>query len=103
MERTVWGWFDAAPVAVRDPQSGVVHPVRMSTSEAVELGVEKRRMVVFDCGDLLEVIPAEVSGVSVFEESDFCVHFSAPDSADWLLIRRRDGAKARIRRDLGLK
>lgn len=101
-ERTIWGWFDAAPVAVRDPVTGLVHAVRISTSDSVEMGVAKRRMVVFDFNGLLEVVPADAAGVAAFDDGDFCAHFSAPGSADWVLIRRRDGARARIRRDLEL-
>jgi hypothetical protein len=102
VERTIWGWFDATPVALRDPETGVVHPVRVTAAEADAAGLKKRRMIVFDTGDLLEVIPADAADVREFEPEDFCVYFHAPDSADWIVIRKRDGAKVRIQRELGL-
>ena len=99
MSREIWGWFDAAPVATTDPETGTVHPVAIPTAEAEALGVRRRRMIVFDVEGFLEVVPADSAGVTEFARHDFCVHFHAPGSADWVLIRQRDGAMKRIRRE----
>jgi len=96
--REIWGWFDVAPAAIRDPTTGEIHPVRLSKDEAATHGIEVRRLIVHDEEGLLEVQPAEIAGTTELDSDDECVVFNAPDSADWLLIRKRDGAKARIRR-----
>jgi hypothetical protein len=97
-ERPIWGWFEAAPVAIRDPDTSDVRPVRIETSEAETLGIPRRTMVVYDQGDCLEVLPADTAPGLELDPDDYCASFHPPGSADWVLIRRRDGARATIRR-----
>jgi hypothetical protein len=56
-------------------------------------------MVVFDDGDHLEVVPAATAPDLELTPDDYCVSFHPEDSADWVIIRKRDGAMARIRRE----